>query len=101
VQKRQVFIWYPAAVISRRLRPVVALEGRHPKWGTVTEGQLLEFVTAVFKRNGYLVYHTYDSRGSERGFPDIVAVRPPVVVFAELKDEFRNPTVPSGAGWCR
>lgn len=32
-----------------------------------------------------LVYHTYDSRRSERGFPDLVMVRPPRLIFAELK----------------
>jgi hypothetical protein len=63
------------------------VQGRHPVWGTVTEGQLLEFAQAVFRRNGWLVYHTSDSRRSEPGFPDLVAVKPPWVVFAELKTE--------------
>lgn len=34
-----------------------------------------------------LTYHTYDSRRSQRGFPDLVLVRPPRVIFAELKKE--------------
>jgi len=30
-------------------------------------------------------YHTYDARRSSPGFPDIVAVRPPRVLFIECK----------------
>ena len=36
---------------------------------------------------GWMVYHTYDSRRSNAGFPDLVLVRPPQVVFAELKSQ--------------
>lgn len=32
-------------------------------------------------------YHTHDSRRSESGFPDRVFLKPPRVVFAELKAE--------------
>jgi hypothetical protein len=33
------------------------------------------------------VYHTYDSRRSNPGFPDLVLVRDGIVVFAELKNQ--------------
>ena len=35
---------------------------------------------------GWLVFHDYDSRRSTPGFPDLVLVRPPEVMFFELKD---------------
>lgn len=30
-------------------------------------------------------YHTYDSRRCQEGFPDLVLVKPPRIIFAELK----------------
>ena len=32
-----------------------------------------------------LQYHTYDSRRSNPGFPDLLLVRPPRILFIELK----------------
>ena len=34
---------------------------------------------------GWMIYHTYDSRRSNPGFPDLVMVRDNRVIFAELK----------------
>ena len=36
---------------------------------------------------GWAVFHQLDSVGTRAGFPDLVMVRPPRVVFAELKSE--------------
>jgi len=36
---------------------------------------------------GYRVYHTYDSRRSQAGWPDLVLCKPPRVFFFELKTD--------------
>lgn len=36
---------------------------------------------------GWFVYHTYDSRRSQRGFPDVVAVKGSRLLFVEFKSE--------------
>lgn len=47
-----------------------------------------DFLAQVIKRakdRGWLVQHTYDSRRSEPGFPDLVMARGGTLIFAELK----------------
>lgn len=49
-----------------------------------------DFMAEVVKRAkalGWLVYHTYSSRKSQPGFPDLVLLRAGVMVVAELKTE--------------
>ena len=46
---------------------------------------------------GWRVYHTFDSRRSAEGFPDLVLVRDRVV-FAELKREGERPR-PNQTDW--
>lgn len=58
-----------------------------PEHRGMSEAKLLAHVREHAEKNGWLVYHTHDSRRSEPGFPDIVAVRPNVVLFSELKRE--------------
>lgn len=47
------------------------------------------------KTFGWLCYHTYNSRRSEKGFPDLVMVRDNRVVYTELKtnDPASKPSV--------
>jgi hypothetical protein len=47
---------------------------------------------------GYLVYHTWDSRRSQPGFPDLVLVRGLCVVFIECKAE-KGKVTPDQAAW--
>ena len=52
----------------------------------MTEKQFQTQIVMVAKANGWIVYHTYDSRRSEPGFPDLVLVRDRVL-FRELKTD--------------
>jgi hypothetical protein len=57
---------------------------RHVR-GTLTEkawqNQIIELATFC----GWVHYHTYDSRRSAAGWPDLVLCRPPQLIFVELK----------------
>ena len=52
----------------------------------VSEKQFQSHLVKYARSCGWLVYHTYDSRKSEPGFPDLVLVRDRVL-FRELKSE--------------
>lgn len=43
---------------------------------------------------GWRAYHTWTSIHSAAGFPDLVLVRQPRVLFVELKRDGRRPTAP-------
>ena len=59
----------------------------------LSEKQFQSQVVALARACGWLCYHTYDSRRSTAGFPDLVMVRERVV-FAELKRDGGRPTIP-------
>ena len=59
---------------------------------STTEREFQAQVIKYAELAGWLVYHTYDSRRSQPGFPDLVLVRNKTVVFAELKSEKGRPT---------
>ncbi len=52
---------------------------------TLTEALWQRQVLDIAHLYGWRSYHTHDSRRSNAGFPDLTLVRPPRVVFAELK----------------
>lgn len=54
---------------------------------TITEKAFQANVVRFATLSGWTVYHTYDSRRSAAGFPDLVMVRGSRLVFAELKTE--------------
>ena len=51
-----------------------------------SERQFQTQVVSLAKQFGWMVYHTYDSRRSEPGFPDLVLVRDRIL-YRELKSE--------------
>lgn len=58
-----------------------------------SEREFQQQVLDLLKLRGWsLVYHTYDSRRSHKGFPDIVTVRKNRLVFIELKSAKGKPT---------
>lgn len=50
-----------------------------------SEAQFQAAVIKLAKVLGYRVYHTYDSRRSEPGFPDLVLVKQRRILFLECK----------------
>ena len=62
-----------------------------PRW-PVNEAALLNAVRELAHLYRWRTYHTYDSRRSEPGFPDLVLIRPPRLLFVELKSSGRSPT---------
>tara|TARA_R100000329_G_scaffold122194_1_gene100798 strand:+ start:17 stop:313 length:297 start_codon:yes stop_codon:yes gene_type:complete len=53
----------------------------------VTEADLQALIVDVAETYGWLVFHDNDSRRNNPGFPDLVLVKPPRVVFMECKSE--------------
>lgn len=52
-----------------------------------SEAYFQAFVIALARRLGWASYHTFDSRHSQGGFPDLVLVRCQRLLFVELKSE--------------
>ena len=55
--------------------------------GVVTEAAWQQTVIEAADLLGWFVYHNPDSRRSTAGFPDLVLIRAPRVMFLELKRE--------------
>ena len=55
--------------------------------GTLSEEAFESQVKGLAQWGGWLYYHTYRSQHSPSGFPDSVLVKPPRLIFAELKSE--------------
>jgi hypothetical protein len=65
---------------------------------SLTERAFQSQVVRLARLFGWACYHTRDSRRSEAGFPDLVMVRRPRVVWAELKSE-RGRLSPEQKAW--
>ncbi|VTR96025.1 vrr-nuc domain-containing protein : VRR-NUC domain protein OS=Micrococcus luteus SK58 GN=HMPREF0569_1589 PE=4 SV=1: VRR_NUC [Gemmata massiliana] len=68
-----------------RLAGIDPLEG-------ASESEFQAQLVREAKRLGWECYHTHDSRRSEAGFPDLVLIRGPVLIVAELKVKRNKPT---------
>ena len=51
----------------------------------MTEAQLQRLVENAAELGGWMVFHDNDSRRNNPGFPDLVLLRPPDLLFIELK----------------
>jgi hypothetical protein len=54
---------------------------------TFSEAQWQRYVLDIAKRGKWRAYHTYDSRRSHKGYPDLTLCRPPRLVYVELKTQ--------------
>lgn len=64
-----------------------------------SEAALQQQVCQLAKYYGWtLQYHTFDSRRSHKGWPDLVLCRPPEILFVELKSE-KGRTRPEQQEW--
>jgi hypothetical protein len=82
--------WTEADVIAYAQRHGLALDPaltvRAPDLPDDTpEGSLLARVRRLATDNGWLTFHTHDSRRSEYGFPDLVCTDGTAVLMYELK----------------
>ncbi|MBW8025317.1 VRR-NUC domain-containing protein [Clavibacter michiganensis subsp. michiganensis] len=70
-------------------RPVGILEHRARLAREDREEDFQKRIIDLAQRAGWLVYHTHDSRRSQKGFPDLVLVHATrgLVLFRELKTE--------------
>jgi hypothetical protein len=64
----------------------------------LTEKQWLQQVRTVAHTHGWETYHTLRSEGSEHGFPDLVCLKPPVLLLVELKST-QGSLTPSQRHW--
>ena len=64
----------------------------------LSEKQLQSQIVQYAKLRGWRVYHTYDSRRSTAGFPDLVLVRDNHLIFAEIKSN-RGKVTPEQRSW--
>lgn len=66
---------------------VSAAEWRAGQVKGMSEKEFQGHVLDLARHHGWLCYHTFDSRRSQPGFPDLVMVRADRLLFAELKTE--------------
>ena len=58
-----------------------------PWWAIMTESKFQASVMKIAEDSGWLLFHDYDSRRGNAGFPDLVMTRDGRTIFAELKSQ--------------
>lgn len=72
-----------------------AADYRAVQAAAMSEDELLDNILVICRQFGLLAYHTFDSRRSQAGFPDLVIVGlGGIILFRELKRENGRLTVP-------
>lgn len=71
---------------------VLALAGVSPFAAGCSEEEFQASVIDEARRQGWEPYHTFNSKRSVPGFPDLVLIRGPVLIVAELKVKKNKPT---------
>ena len=61
-----------------------------PSLPPMSEAQWTRQVIDLAKARRWWMYHPHDSRRSEAGWPDWTFIRPPRIVFAELKTDRKS-----------
>ena len=79
---------------------VTARSGRtvNPTDKLISEKIFMESIIDLARSTGWMVYHTYDSRRSTAGFPDLVMTKHKRLVIAEIKTE-TGKTSPAQDKW--
>jgi len=74
--------------VSRPVGTVSLSQATHDE--DMPEKELQTIVERLLRAHGYKSYHVFDSRRSEAGWPDIVAIREGRILVIELKSEKGN-----------
>lgn len=64
----------------------------------ISEKDFMESIVDLARHTGWMVYHTYDSRRSTAGFPDLVMTKHKRLIIAEIKSE-KGKTTPAQDQW--
>jgi len=73
-------------------------KGAMVKTIAITEKAFEYQIKDLAKLFGWQYYHPFLSKWSERGFPDVTLLRPPRLIFAELKSD-KGRLSPAQAHW--
>lgn len=63
------------------------------------EAEFQQQILSLARTLGWRCYHTWDSRHSEGGFPDIIAIRGPTLLALEIKEAGAKEPPPAQVAW--